>query len=272
VGGQDEIGYFEADRKGTLVYQSLVEKIPAKERQFADVWHISISGEHVFFQANNHIFHYYQDKISVDRPHSSWQYMTSVGEAVYAQDIERGLLYYEDGIWKPITGESPLKKGAIITGIVPYAADTLLVATMKDGLFYLGNGHFVPKVTSMGARFLTNRISSVRFLGNDLFALSMYPGGLLIMDKRRALVQPYSYGEGLQTNNIRDIFKDRNGNLWLALDDGIDYIAVNSAIKYIYPDQNTKLGTYSVRIFNHKLYLGTSNGLYMTPYVGNPLD
>ncbi|PRD49185.1 two-component regulator propeller domain-containing protein [Sphingobacterium haloxyli] len=272
VGGQDEMGYFEADRKGTLIYHSLVGKIPAKERQFADVWHIAISGEHVFFQSNNYIFHYYQDKISVDRSHSSWQYMTSVTNRVYAQDMERGLLRYEDGSWKQVAGVNSLKEGAIITGIAPYAVDTLLVATMKDGLFYLADGHFVPKATSMDPRFLTNRISSIRFFGNDLFALSMYPGGMMIVDKNGMVVQRYSYGEGLQTNNIRDIFKDRDGNLWLALDDGIDYIAINSAIKYIYPDQHTKLGTYSVRIFNHKLYLGTSNGLYVTPYVGNALD
>lgn len=272
VGGQDEIGYFEADERGTLVYHSLVGKIPEKERQFADVWHIAISGEHVFFQANNHIFHYYQDKISVDRPHSSWQYMTSVGEDVYAQDMERGLLHYEDGIWKSIIGENTIKKGVMITGIVAYSADTLLVATMKDGLFYVGNRNFFPKETSLDTQFLTNRISSIRSLGNDLFALSMYPEGMLIMDKDGEIVQRYSYGEGLQTNNIRNIFKDRNGNLWLALDDGIDYIAVNSAIKYIYPDQHTKLGTYSLRIFNHKLYLGTSNGLYVTPYRGDAID
>ncbi|NGM64607.1 two-component regulator propeller domain-containing protein [Sphingobacterium sp. SGR-19] len=272
VGGQDEIGYFEADEKGTLLYHSLVGKIPAKERKFADVWHIAILGEHIFFQANNHIFHYYQDKINVDRPHSSWQYMASVKDALYAQDMERGVLRYENGSWKQVAGESSLKEGAIITGMVPYGVDTLLVATMKDGLFCLINGNFFPKATPMDARFSTNRISSIRFLGNDLFAVSMYPGGMLIIDRNGEIVQRYSYGEGLQTNNIRDIFKDRNGNLWLALDDGIDYIAVNSAIKYIYPDQNTKLGTYSLRIFNHKLYLGTSNGLYVTPYRGNALD
>ncbi len=272
VGGQDEIGYFEADDKRTLVYHSLVDKIPAGERKFADVWHIAISGEHVFFQANHHIFHYNQDNINVDRSHSSWQYITSVEDSVYVQDMEKGIMHYENGFWKSIMGESSLKKGVSITGIVPYANDTLLVATMKDGLFYLTKGNFVPKTTAMAEQFMTNRISSIRFLGNDLFAVSMYPGGMLIMDKKGEIVQRYSYGEGLQTNNIRDIFKDRNGNLWLALDDGIDYIAVNSAIKYIYPDQNTKLGTYSIRIFNKKLYLGTSNGLYVTPYEGNVLD
>lgn len=272
VGGQDEIGYFEADEKGTLVYHSLVEKIPAGERQFADVWHIEILGEHVFFQGNNHIFHYYQDKINVDKPHSSWQYMAAVDGILYAQEMEKGIMRYENGVWKALVEHNPLKKGTTITGITRYSADTVFVATMKDGLFYLTNGGIFPKPMSTASPLATARISGVRFLGNDLFALGTHPGGMLIMDKKGQVVQRYSYSEGLQTNNVRDIFKDRNGNLWLALDDGIDYVAINSAIKYIYPDQHTKLGTYSMRIFGDKLYIGTSNGLYMTPYVGNLLD
>lgn len=272
VGGQDEIGYFEANDKGSLVYRSLVEDIPVKERQFADVWHIEILDEHVFFQGNNHIFHYYQDKINVDKPHSSWQYMCAVNGALYAQELEKGIMRYQNGLWKTVEGSNPLKKGAIVTGMAHYNADTVLVATMKDGFFYLTSEGIFPKRTAFDPQFETDRISGIRFLGNDLFALGTHPGGMLIMNKRGQIVQRYSYGEGLQTNNVRDIFKDRNGNLWLALDDGIDYIAINSAIKYIYPDQKTKSGTYSLRIFGDKLYVGTSNGLYVTPYVANALD
>lgn len=272
VGGQDEIGYFEADDKGSLVYNSLVEDVPVKERQFADIWHIEVLDEHVFFQGNNHIFHYYQDKINVDKPHSSWQYMCAVNGALYAQELERGVMRYENGLWKTVAESNPLKKGAIVTGIAHYNTDTVLVATMKDGLFYLTNEGIFPKRSAVDPQFETDRISNIRFLGNDLFALGTHPGGMLIVDNRGQIVQRYSYGEGLQTNNVRDIFKDRNGNLWLALDDGIDYIAINSAIKYIYPDQNTKSGTYSLRIFSDKLYVGTSNGLYVTPYMANAVD
>ena len=268
VGGQDEIGYFEADEKGTLVYHSLVQEIPEHERKFADVWHIAISEGHVFFQANYHIFHYYQDRIRVDKPHSSWQYLAAVENRLYAQDMEVGLMVFDNGFWKSVSNENSLKEGGVITGIVSYGSDSLLVATMKDGLFHMEKGRFLPKATAIDSRSSANRISSLRVLGKGLFALSMYPGGMIIVDKNGDIVQRYSYGEGLQTNNIRDIFKDRHENLWLALDDGIDYIAINSAIKYIYPDPHTKLATYSTRVYKDKLYLGTSNGLYATPISG----
>ena len=40
VGGQGEMGYFSPDKSGSLVYTSLLEKIPEKDRSFGDVWDI----------------------------------------------------------------------------------------------------------------------------------------------------------------------------------------------------------------------------------------
>ena len=82
------------------------------------------------------------------------------------------------------------------------------------------------------------------------------------MDRKGNLVQKYSFSEGLQKNNVRSTFIDQNRNLWLGLDDGIDFIAVNSAIKQIFPDQNKQSTSYAVRLFDKKLYIGTANGLY----------
>src|SRR5690606_26523019 len=39
VGGQDELGYFEADTMGRLQYHSLVNLIAETDRKFVDVWH-----------------------------------------------------------------------------------------------------------------------------------------------------------------------------------------------------------------------------------------
>jgi ligand-binding sensor domain-containing protein/DNA-binding CsgD family transcriptional regulator len=266
VGGQDEMGYFEADEKGSLTYHSLIGKIPQRERQFADIWHIERLGNHIFFQGNKHIFHYYQDQIVVDKPHSSWQYMASASGMLYAQDMEKGMMRYEGGVWKSLGSCASLPHGTVIMGMTTYSKDTLLIATIKDGLFLLDNDGLHPKATSVDGQWATNRISSVHALGQGLFAVGMYPGGMLIMNKEGRVIQRYRYGEGLQTNNVRDIFKDRNGNLWLALDDGIDYIATRSAITYIYPDNDTKSGTYTLRVFDGRLYVGTSNGLYVTAY------
>ncbi|HMJ46582.1 MAG TPA: triple tyrosine motif-containing protein, partial [Ferruginibacter sp.] len=70
--------------------------------------------------------------------------------------------------------------------------------------------------------------------------------------------------EGLQNNNILDIFLDKENNLWLGLDNGIDFIAYNNAIKHIYPDYLNEGSGYAASIYNNELYIGTSNGLYKT--------
>src|SRR5690606_7172842 len=50
--------------------------------------------------------------------------------------------------------------------------------------------------------------------------------------------------------------------LWIGLDDGINFIAFNNAIKYIYPDKDKQTSAYSTLIHHNKLYVGTSNGVF----------
>src|SRR5690606_39482242 len=58
VGGQDELGYFEADTMGRLQYHSLVNLIAETDRKFADVWNIAVRNNEVFFRTNIKLIHY----------------------------------------------------------------------------------------------------------------------------------------------------------------------------------------------------------------------
>ncbi|WP_315822793.1 triple tyrosine motif-containing protein [Paraflavitalea speifideaquila] len=78
-------------------------------------------------------------------------------------------------------------------------------------------------------------------------------------------MQSFSRKEGLQNNNITSIFRDRNNNLWLGLDNGIDFIAYDNAIKHIYPENLNEGSGYAALIHQNHLYLGTTNGLYTVP-------
>jgi ligand-binding sensor domain-containing protein/DNA-binding CsgD family transcriptional regulator len=261
VGGQDELGYFEPDEKGTLSYHSLIPLIANTEREFADVWRISIVEGGVFFMTTNRIFRYKGERITVDKPTNSWQYMGEVDGDLYAQSLGQGLMLFDEGFWKPLANHSDLDVSQV-THMLPYQGDTLLVTTLKNGLFYLVDNKLIPKRTEVDEILFTSRIFSVERISADLFAFGTTSSGLLVMDKNGRVVQKYMYGEGLQKNNIRDVFIDRDENVWLALDDGIDFIAINSAIKYINPDKDNPISTYAMYIFDKKLYVGTSNGLY----------
>ena len=81
---------------------------------------------------------------------------------------------------------------------------------------------------------------------------------------RGNLIQQFTRTEGLQNNNVLSIFLDRQQNLWLGLDNGVDFIAYNSAIKRISPYSQDGSG-YSAIIHKDILYTGTSAGLYSVP-------
>jgi len=271
VGGQDELGYFEADSSGMLQYHSLIPLIPETARKFADVWDIALLGNDVFFRTNTKIIHYKDGRITVDKANTEWQFLGGAEGALYAQSMHEGILRYEMGFWKPLTNHPELE-GNIVTAIMPYSQDTLLVTTLKHGLFYLTGNTLLPKKTPLDDLFSVDRIYCALPVNDDWFVFGTTSAGVLIMNRAEKLVQQYIYGEGLQKNNVRNVFIDRSKNLWLALDEGIDFIAVNSAVKYIQPDKTNPTSSYAIRLFGQRLYIGTSNGLYTSPIDGTQKD
>ncbi len=61
------------------------------------------------------------------------------------------------------------------------------------------------------------------------------------------------------------MFLDKRNNLWLGLDNGIDFVGYDNPIKHIYPEKLNEGVGYTSIIYNHQLYVGTSNGLYQVP-------
>jgi len=263
VGGQDEIGYFEGDDKGMLVFHSLKEKLPEAERFFSDVWHTEILGDDIFFHTSIYIFRLSHDKMIIDRAKNSWQFLGKVKGKIFAHEAEMGLMQYDNGIWKTIIKSSDFSSD-VITDIIDFNKDTLLISTLRNGLYNFSKGK-VTRISLFDAPNLSYlRISALRKLDEDRYAIGTKSAGLLIINKNGSVMQHYMYKSGLQTNHIRSLFVDKNFNLWLATDDGIDYITINSSIGYIQPDQNTTVSAYSHLVFDGSLYVGTSNGLYTT--------
>ncbi|WP_316804772.1 triple tyrosine motif-containing protein [Pedobacter nototheniae] len=264
VGGQDELGYFFPDSRGILRYTSLLSLLPESQRKFADIWDIAIVKDEVFFRSTNAVLHYKDGAIKSYKPSSTWLYLGYVNKQVFAQSKDAGILVYDKEVWKPYCTDTVLKRFSV-TSVIPYGKDTLLVATLKKGFFLIHNSQLIPMHTQLDAVFINDRIFFASQISADLYAVGTTSGGVYIMNRKGELVQKYNYREGLQNNNVRGILLDQDKNIWLALDDGIAYVAINSAIKNIYPDRNKQITSYAFRKYNQSLYIGTSNGLYRTP-------
>ncbi|HSF45193.1 MAG TPA: triple tyrosine motif-containing protein [Chitinophagaceae bacterium] len=104
------------------------------------------------------------------------------------------------------------------------------------------------------------------------FAAGTPSEGCLVIDLDGKVVQKIARKEGLQNNNVLSVFFDKDGNLWTGLNNGISFIAFNSAFKYITPNNNNEVSGFSARIYNNQLYIGSSDGAYYVPIEGGNKD
>ena len=262
TGGQNELGFFAPNERGILIYHSLLNLIPEKDRSFDDVWNICIYGNDLFFRTNKRIFQLSNNKITVYPTRSQWRFLASCNQQLIAEDIENGALLFQNGFWVPFLKNSVLPPTSLITSFVPLNQGRTLIATLKDGLFIYDNTGLVQIKSSDVNRLCKKIIYKAIAVDNNRIALATSFDGCHIIDEKGTLIQSLTDVEGLQDNNIRSVFSDRNNNLWLGLDNGIDFIAYNNSIKHIYPEAMNIGSGYSALVFKNQLYMGTSNGLY----------
>ena len=264
VGGQDELGYFAPANNGRLTYHSLTSLIPAKHRSFGDVWDIVAFKNDVYFRGPYSILQYSREKITVFNAPGEWSYLGVSNGHLYAHDYQAGLLILENNAWSALKVTNELPANDPVTSILPMQYENAIITTLKHGLFnFSANG--ITKIQSENSQLFENeRIYAATPINKEWIALATNNSGIYITDQKGNIIQRFSKREQLQNNNVLSIFLDNQQNLWLGLDNGIDFIAYNSAIKRINPLLQDGSG-YTAIIHHNRLYTGTSNGLYSVP-------
>ncbi|GGZ29243.1 histidine kinase [Echinicola pacifica] len=265
VGGQDDLGYFSPAKNGELVFTSLKHLIPEEDRNFDDIWNIVIHNDEVFFMEVTRIFHLKGNRIRIYKSETEWKYMEKAGNSIYAQEKGHGLLKFEDEVWKPAMSTPPLQMPDV-NSLLQLNEDSLLISSSDRGLFLLSDQTLTRYKTDFDSLLVNQRVHCMGQINEEWIGLGTKSAGLLIINKQGELIQQYGYREGMQTNNVRSIFVDQNQGLWLGLDDGIDYIDVNGSIKQIHPDKDKRVTGYAAASHGDKLYIGTSDGLYLFDY------
>lgn len=265
AGGQDDFGYFSPDRNGRLVYTSLKPLLSEKDYAFSDIWNIVPYGNDVFFLCREKIFQLNNRSIIVYPAVSEWLFLGESNHQLIAQDGRNGLLLFRDGLWSPFVKEQALPSSYLVTCLFPIGKDSSFLGTVNTG-FYILSGNVITPFHFAGPNpFGNERVLTAIAVNEDWLAIGTNLDGTFIVNKKGEIIQNLSRKEGLQNNNILMLFIDRDKNLWLGLDNGIDFIAYNNSIKHIYPEKlNEGLGYTSI-VYNKELFVGTSNGLYCLP-------
>ncbi|MEM1319646.1 MAG: triple tyrosine motif-containing protein [Bacteroidota bacterium] len=264
VGGQGEFGYFQAEANGLLRYHSLKSDVPEADRSFADVWDIVIWKESVFFRSEKKIFQFENGQIKVYRTNDTFRFMALIDNELLVQEQFSELLRFDGQAFIPYLSHPALKTS--LMAHLAHEQHGILLASTKNGFFSLKDRQLVPFRTPHDAFFAENSILCASVLPNQGIAIGSAVRGLLILDGQLRMRYVLDKERGLQNNNIRSLFLDQAGNLWMGLDNGIDYVSTNSPFTRIYPDGQQEGTGYAVRIFKDNIYFGTSYGLYVADW------
>ncbi len=264
AGGQGEMGFFSPKGNGFLRYESLTGLLPKPYKEFADIWNIELFNESVFFRATDRIFELKNNAIRVFIPQSQWQFLARAGKELIAQDRKNGLLTYRNNEWYPLKNNR-LLQNEIVSGILPMGTDSLLVSTIRKRFYLIRNDSISVFIAHPDIERTPTDIYKAGKLNERELVAGTTSEGCVIMDFGGKIIQKISRTEGLQNNNVLCVFLDKEKNLWAGLNNGISLIAYNAAIRYIRPNKANELAGFSSRIFNNSLYIGTSDGAFVTP-------
>ncbi|MCJ7820453.1 MAG: hypothetical protein MUP53_04560, partial [Bacteroidales bacterium] len=247
-------------------FQSLKSEIPEEYQNFDDVWNIIPYRDKIVFQSYLAAYAYKEGSpVSIIKAPSRFQCSYGVSGRLLFNDVEEGLMEFNGETLAPLKGCEELI-GQDIWSVIPYKAEnSLLICTLGQGLFIYDGNNLSEWDIPVNEILKKNQIFCADPLQDHYYALGTILDGVIIIDDTGKMVQHINHKKGLQNNTILGLFSDRTGNLWLGLDNGIDYVTVNSPITFLQSPDGFGAG-YAAIIHNGKLYLGTNQGLYVTDW------
>jgi len=237
--------------------------IPSEFQNFDDIWNITAYKGQIVYQSYNFAFLFRNDSIlSVVRAPVRFQNSYQINGRLLFNDTENGLLEYDSGRLIPVNGGEVIKQEEI-WAILPFqGTNNLLIFTLDKGAFICNEEGIKSWEVPANPLFRKFQVYSAAIIHDNHIAVGTVQGGLLIIDQDGNVIQHINRQRGLQNNTVLKVFSDKDKNLWLGLDNGIDYLNINSPMTFLQQPEGIGAGYTSI-IFKGKIYLGTNQGLYV---------
>ncbi|MFB9107556.1 triple tyrosine motif-containing protein [Flavobacterium gyeonganense] len=262
-------GYWTRQSNGKLKYTSLSDKIKNKILDDEQFWNILKYDQWVLFQSLNRIYIYdtKTKRFKIIAPKNGVVKSFCTKNSIYYQTTNEGLFEIEEGKGKLISEHPVLKKNTIVN--VFAVDDGLLIQTQLDGFYKLVGTVLTPFKTAVDSQIKAGFVYSSQRLHDGSYALGTVSDGIFILSDSGKLNYHISQSKGLSNNTALSLFEDKDQNVWIGLDNGINCINLQTPV-HSFTDDTGVLGTVYTSIVNNGiLYVGTNQGLFCKRYQSN---
>ncbi len=265
AGGSEEFGYYYNDpNRGSFVYKSLMPTLPAADRHFTEVWNIHKSGKYIWFQSDFKLLRF-DGRKSETIPYK-YKITTSalIRGRLYIASKEGGICLLNGRNFNYVVGNEMIK-GMRICALLPYQKGNVLIVTEFNGVFIYDGASIKPFAMDIDPFLKANQVFCAATNEREL-VFGTVNNGIIIKDITNGSNTFVNMSTGLQNNTVLSIDFDRMDNIWLGLDNGIDYVLYNSPVSSVFGSSNIYGAGYASLLLGNTLLMGTNQGLYATGY------
>jgi|TARA_B110000879_G_scaffold2274_1_gene3146 DNA-binding CsgD family transcriptional regulator/ligand-binding sensor domain-containing protein len=256
-----DFGFWKKNKQGILEYSSVVKDNNVKMIEDEQIWKIIEIEGWLLFKSLQRIYLYNiaSKEIKIINGENRIHTLSKVNDVIYFQEDKKGVFKIENGT-PTLISDAPVFKENIIVDFFE-KENALLVLTQKKG-FYLLNDKKVTKWKLPSSILENKTIYSAIKLTNNTFLLGSISNGVINLNQNGSVKYQVNKSSGLSNNTILSAYEDKNNNIWLGLDNGINCIN-NASVFKKGNEKSDYLGTiYTSIVYNKNLYLGTNQGLF----------
>ncbi|MBL0049810.1 MAG: SpoIIE family protein phosphatase [Bacteroidetes bacterium] len=266
VGGRQEIGYLKPNDNGALEYKSLVEKLDSSDRNFTEVAKVYNTKDGICFQAFEALYFFKDGKFKVIKSSSTFHFSYYINDILYVLERGVGLDKYENGRLSLLPGGDEFSDDRIYS-ILPIAKNKLLFATRDRGLFLYDMlqplGKNILQLNTPASDYLAeSQVYDGVQLEDSSIIYGTLQGGLVILNQKAEIIKVLNKSNILEDNKVNDLYVDNYGDLWMAQDNNVSILEINSPFTFIKDKNGINGNIQGICKFENRVYVATTLGAY----------
>lgn len=259
--GYRELGFWERNELGRLIYHSLKKEAQPYFDTNEEFWNIVTTGDKVYFQSFSKIYCYDGHRFEIVKPGGFINSISNGTDRIFVNIMDKGIYQLVNNQLSGYLVDSYFKNKEI-RFMLDMGKNEHLIGTSDGGLMLFNGMTLREWVPEQAAYFKKNRINHGCITADQKIVIGTILDGISVFDYSGKLLYRFNKQNGLQNNTVLGLLSDAGQNIWVALDEGIDFISFRPDPSFTVVERPELGAVYTAAVYNQKLYLGTNQGLY----------
>ena len=244
---------------GALAAQEIL--LDGAQENISEIWDVVQIGEDLVFRDEEALYRYGETGLKRFAFKGKVDALGVVDSQAVVSVRGEGLMRYDGNRFVAYGGVLPYSGRERIIDLLSYDGKCLIV-TETSGLFLTDGECTVRMETPFEYAWPSESVFCAAVSTTGKIALGTVSSGVYVFGGPSTESCHLGKMDGLQNNTILSALFDRNGDLWLGLDNGLAQVSLSSPEQPMFHQQNAIGAGYASAQFGNELYLGTNEGLF----------